>query len=168
MRCSWVLDPTGTSRRIVSISRCRTTFALHRTAVYSSGLCAGPEGVALVKQVAATCDVLVQSMRPGAAREVGLSAEDIAAVNPKGSPRIMLAGHCDQLALMIEHIDSDGFLYVQPMGGWDIPILLGQRLTIWTKSGPIPAVVSRKAPHMLTADERILRCPEVRSIDARR
>jgi crotonobetainyl-CoA:carnitine CoA-transferase CaiB-like acyl-CoA transferase len=41
-----------------------------------------PEGVALVKQVATTCDVLVQSMRPGAAREVGLSAEDLAVVNP--------------------------------------------------------------------------------------
>jgi endoglucanase len=78
----------------------------------------------------------------------------IAALNPAGSPRIMLAGHCDQLALMVEHIDSDGFLYVQPMGGWDIPILLGQRLTVWTKTGPVPAVVSRKAPHMLSADER--------------
>lgn len=78
----------------------------------------------------------------------------IAAINPKGSPRIMLAGHCDQLALMVEHIDSDGFLYVQPMGGWDMPILLGQRLTVWSKSGPITGVVSRKAPHVLTADER--------------
>ncbi len=78
----------------------------------------------------------------------------IAALNPNGSPRIMLAGHCDQLALMVEHIDSDGFLYVQPMGGWDMPILLGQRLSVWTKSGPIPAVVSRKAPHMLTAEEK--------------
>src|SRR5260370_19170515 len=78
----------------------------------------------------------------------------IAALNPAGSPRIMLAGHCDQLALMVEHIDSDGFLYVQPMGGWDIPILLGQRLTVWTRTGPIPAVVSRKAPHVMTAEER--------------
>ena len=78
----------------------------------------------------------------------------IAALNPKGSPRIMLAGHCDQLALMVQHIDSDGFLYVQPMGGWDIPILLGQRLTIWAKAGPITGVVSRKAPHILTAEEK--------------
>ena len=78
----------------------------------------------------------------------------IAAINPAGSPRIMLAGHCDQLALMVQHIDSDGFLYVQPMGGWDMQILLGQRLTVWTKTGPVAAVVSRKAPHMLTADER--------------
>jgi tetrahedral aminopeptidase len=78
----------------------------------------------------------------------------IAVLNPGGSPRIMLAGHCDQLALMVEHIDSDGFLYVQPMGGWDMQILLGQRLVVWTKTGPVPAVVSRKAPHMLTTDER--------------
>src|SRR6516162_6678062 len=78
----------------------------------------------------------------------------IAALNPAGSPRIMLAGHCDQLALMVEHIDSDGFLYVHPMGGWDMQILLGQRLCVWTKTGPVPAVVSRKAPHILTAEER--------------
>ncbi len=78
----------------------------------------------------------------------------IAAINPTGSPRIMLAGHCDQLALMVQHIDSDGFLYVQPMGGWDMQILLGQRLTVWTKIGPVTAVVSRKAPHVLTAEER--------------
>jgi tetrahedral aminopeptidase len=78
----------------------------------------------------------------------------IAVRNPGGSPRIMLAGHCDQLALMIEHIDAEGFLYVQPMGGWDMQILLGQRLVVWTKTGPVAAVVSRKAPHMLTSDER--------------
>ncbi len=78
----------------------------------------------------------------------------IAVLNPAGSPRIMLAGHCDQLALMVEHIDAEGYLYVQPMGGWDMQVLLGQRLTVWTKTGPVTAVVSRKAPHMLTADER--------------
>ena len=78
----------------------------------------------------------------------------IAVLNPTGSPRIMLAGHCDQLALMVEHIDSEGFLYVQPMGGWYMQVLLGQRLTVWTKDGPVTAVVSRKAPHMMTADER--------------
>lgn len=78
----------------------------------------------------------------------------IAVLNPQGSPRIMLAGHCDQLGLMVEYIDDTGFLYVQPIGGWDMQILLGQNLVVWTKSGPVPAVVSRKAPHMLTPDER--------------
>ncbi len=78
----------------------------------------------------------------------------IAVLNPGGSPRIMLAGHCDQLGLMVEYIDDNGFLYVQPIGGWDMQILLGQNLVVWAKTGPIPCVVSRKAPHLLTPDER--------------
>ncbi len=78
----------------------------------------------------------------------------IAVLNPAGSPRIMLAGHCDQLALMIEHIDDAGYLYVQPMGGWDMQVLLGHKLVAWGRNGPVPGVVSRKAPHILTPDER--------------
>src|SRR5262245_38250702 len=78
----------------------------------------------------------------------------IAALNPTGQPRIMLAGHCDQIGLMIQHIDDSGFLYAQPIGGWDMQILLGQRLTVWGREGPINAVLSRKAPHLLTNEER--------------
>jgi len=43
---------------------------------------------------------------------------------------------------------------VQPIGGWDMQILLGQALTVWTKSGPVNGVVSRKAIHLLTNEER--------------
>jgi endoglucanase len=68
--------------------------------------------------------------------------------------RVMLAGHCDQIALMVQHIDDKGFLYIQPIGGWDMQILLGQYLTVWTKTGPITGVVARRAPHLLTNDER--------------
>lgn len=82
----------------------------------------------------------------------------IAALFPQergGAPaKIMLAGHCDQIGLMVQHIDSDGFLFVQPIGGWDMQILLGQYLTVWTKSGPVQGVVSRKAPHLLGPDEK--------------
>jgi len=78
----------------------------------------------------------------------------IAVRNPEGQPRVMLAGHCDQIGLMVQYIDDSGFLYVQPIGGWDVQILLGQNLTVWTRNGPVPAVVSRKAPHLLTGDER--------------
>ncbi len=87
----------------------------------------------------------------------------LAIVNPKGSPRIMLAGHCDQIALMVQHIDDNGFLYVQPIGGWDMQILLGQKLTVWAKEGPIAGVVSRKAPHLLSAEER-KKVPEFQDI----
>ena len=78
----------------------------------------------------------------------------IAAVNPSGSPRIMLAGHCDQIGLMVKHIDDNGFVRVTPIGGWDIQMLIGQNMVIWTKSGPIPGVIARKAIHLLTQDER--------------
>ena len=54
----------------------------------------------------------------------------------ESAPRIMLAGHCDQIALMVQYIDENGFLYVQPIGGWDMQLLLGQYLTVWAKDGP--------------------------------
>jgi endoglucanase len=75
--------------------------------------------------------------------------------NPAGSPRVMLAGHCDQIGLMVQHVDADGFLYVQPIGGWDMQILLGQHLTVWTRSGPVHGVVARKAVHLMTPEERM-------------
>jgi endoglucanase len=78
----------------------------------------------------------------------------IAVLHGAGSPRVMLAGHCDQIALMVQHIDDNGFLYVQPIGGWDMQILLGQDLTVWTTDGPVAGVVARKAPHLLTNEER--------------
>jgi endoglucanase len=78
----------------------------------------------------------------------------MAVLHPGGQPRIMLAGHCDQIALMVQYIDDHGFLYVQPMGGWDVQVLLGQNLTVWTRSGPVAGVVSRRAPHLLTSEER--------------
>jgi endoglucanase len=68
--------------------------------------------------------------------------------------RVMLAGHCDQLGLMVQYIDEGGYLYVQPIGGWDMQILLGQSLTVWTREGPVPGVVARRAPHLLTPEER--------------
>src|SRR5262249_41024175 len=78
----------------------------------------------------------------------------LAIVNPGPAPRVMLAGHCDQIALMVQHVDDNGFLYVQPIGGWDMQILLGQNLTVWTKDGRGNAAVSRKATPLLTSDER--------------
>lgn len=70
------------------------------------------------------------------------------------TPRIMLAGHCDQIGLMVQHVDDTGYLYVQPIGGWDMQILLGQYLTVCGRDGPVTGVVSRKATHLLTTEER--------------
>ena len=73
---------------------------------------------------------------------------------PADAPRVMLAGHCDQIGLMVQYIDADGYLSIQPIGGWDMQILLGQYLTVWTKTGPLTGVVARRAIHLLTPDER--------------
>ncbi len=68
--------------------------------------------------------------------------------------RVLLAGHCDQIGLVVTHIDEKGFLYTKPIGGWDPQQLIGQRMTIWTKSGPVVAVIARKPIHLLDMDER--------------
>ncbi|MGD9126875.1 MAG: M42 family metallopeptidase [Planctomycetia bacterium] len=74
--------------------------------------------------------------------------------NPDAPVRVMLAGHCDQIGLIIQHIDDKGFLYCLNIGGWDPQVLLGQRMTVWTAKGPIPGIIARKPIHLLSEDER--------------
>jgi endoglucanase len=72
-----------------------------------------------------------------------------------GAPtRVLLAGHVDQIGLVVTYIDEKGFLYAKPIGGWDPQQLIGQRMTVWTKGGPIAALISRKAIHLLNEEER--------------
>ena len=78
----------------------------------------------------------------------------IIAKNPGAPVRLMLAGHCDQIGLIVQHIDDDGFLYVKPIGGWDPQNLIGQRMTVWTDGGPVPGVIGKKPIHLLTDEER--------------
>jgi len=78
----------------------------------------------------------------------------IAVRNPGAPVRVMLAGHCDQIGFLVQHIDSDGYVWVQPIGGWDPQVLIGQKLTVWAEGGPIAGVISRKAIHLLTDEER--------------
>ncbi|HEY2411365.1 MAG TPA: M42 family metallopeptidase [Pirellulaceae bacterium] len=78
----------------------------------------------------------------------------IASKNADAAVRVMLAGHCDQIGMLISHIHDQGFLHAQTIGGWDPQQLIGQRMTVWTTSGPVPAVISRKPIHLLTDEER--------------
>jgi endoglucanase len=85
---------------------------------------------------------------------IDLHGNLIACTNPGGKLRVMLAGHCDQIGLLVTQIDEFGFIYTQTIGGWDPQQLLGQRMTIWTDDGPLPAVISRKPIHLLDENER--------------
>lgn len=78
----------------------------------------------------------------------------IATGNPGSELRLMLEGHCDQLGMVVSHIDEQGFLYFQTVGGWDSQQLVGQRVTVWTERGEVRGVISRKAVHLLTDDEK--------------
>jgi putative aminopeptidase FrvX len=78
----------------------------------------------------------------------------IAAKNPGAAVRVMFAGHCDQIGMLVTHFHDNGFLYAQTIGGWDAQQLIGQRMVVWADKGPIPAVISRKPIHLLTDEER--------------
>ncbi len=78
----------------------------------------------------------------------------IACCNPQGAVRVLLAGHCDQIGLLISYIDEFGFLYAQTIGGWDPQQLIGQRVMVWTQQGALHGVIARKPIHLLNDDER--------------
>ena len=75
----------------------------------------------------------------------------------KGSgkaPSVMLAGHIDEVGLIITYLDDDGFLYFASLGGVDAAILPGMRVDVHTKGGTLRGVMGRKPIHLITADER--------------
>ena len=77
-----------------------------------------------------------------------------ATVNPGGAPRIMLAGHADEIGFQVRYINDDGMLYFGSIGGHDTIVTVGQRVTVHTASGPVLGVLGRKAIHLLETDER--------------
>jgi len=83
-----------------------------------------------------------------------VAGNGFAAVNPDGMPRVMLAGHIDEIGLMVNHIDDDGFLYFSTIGGWDPEVIVGQRVEILGRGGPIHGVIGKKAIHLQEKEDR--------------
>ena len=82
---------------------------------------------------------LVRDYAGGFADEVSTDVHGnvIAVKNPGAARRVMLAGHCDQIGVIVQHVDENGFLYIQPIGGWDPVVLVGQRMSVWSADGPV-------------------------------
>ena len=78
----------------------------------------------------------------------------IAVVNPGGSPTVMLAGHIDEIGLIVNWIDDDGFVYIGPIGGWDPQVLLGQRIRFAGRDGDVLGVVGKKPIHLMKTEDR--------------
>jgi putative aminopeptidase FrvX len=70
-------------------------------------------------------------------------------------PRVLVAGHLDEVGFMISKIDDKGFLRFQTVGGWWSQVMLAQRVTIVTRDGrELTGVIGSKPPHILSADAR--------------
>ena len=80
----------------------------------------------------------------------------VAVLNKGGSPRVMLAAHADEIAMAVNYISDDGFIYVRRMGGIDAAITKAQRVTIHTRDGAV-----KPARHELRS--RAMADPDVRS-----
>ena len=69
-------------------------------------------------------------------------------------PKVMLAGHLDEVGFMVRSITKDGFVKFLPLGGWWGHVVLGQRLIIRTRKGDVLGVVGSKPPHELRDEDR--------------
>ena len=70
------------------------------------------------------------------------------------APTILLAGHVDEIGLIISHVDDDGYVYVGAIGGWDPQVLVGQRVRFEGRDGAVLGVVGKKPIHLMKPDER--------------
>lgn len=92
-----------------------------------------------------------------------IHGNSIAVLNPDGAPRVMFAGHCDELGFVVNYINEKGFIYFSTVGGHDKSLIPGRRVTIYTRNGPVKGVTGKKAIHMMTSEER-KKVPEIENL----
>ena len=74
---------------------------------------------------------------------------------PEDAPKIMFAGHLDEVGFMVTRITEEGFIKFQTLGGWWNQVLLGQQVEIKTSNGDLlHGVIGSKPPHVLSAEAR--------------
>jgi putative aminopeptidase FrvX len=83
-----------------------------------------------------------------------VAGNSLAEVNGAGKPTIMLAGHIDEIGVIITYVDDQGFAYIQPIGGWDPQVLIGQRLRFAGRKGDVFGVIGKKPIHLIKPEER--------------
>lgn len=83
-----------------------------------------------------------------------VAGNSIAEVNGGGKPTIMLAGHIDEIGVIITYVDDQGYVFIQPIGGWDPQVLIGQRLRFMGNKGDVFGVVGKKPIHLIQKEER--------------
>ena len=84
----------------------------------------------------------------------------LATLNPAGDPVLMLAGHMDELGLLITYVNKDGYLYFATIGGHDRTVISGRRVIIQTAKGPVKGVTGKRAVHLMDEADR-KKVPEI-------
>lgn len=69
-------------------------------------------------------------------------------------PRVLVAGHLDEIGFLVTAITDKGYLKFSQLGGWWTHVMLSQRVKVKTRKGEVLGIIGSKAPHALTADER--------------
>ncbi|WP_163184233.1 M42 family metallopeptidase [Neobacillus sedimentimangrovi] len=75
-------------------------------------------------------------------------------VGKEGGPKVMVAGHLDEVGFMVTQIDDKGFLRFQTVGGWWGQVMLAQRVTVVTRKGDVTGIIGSKPPHILSPEAR--------------
>jgi putative aminopeptidase FrvX len=88
----------------------------------------------------------------------------VAVLNKGGSPRVMFSGHADEIAMAVNYIDSNGYVYVRKLGGIDPAITKAQRITIHSHAGPVLGVVGNVAPHLMRGEEPDKKPPKIHDL----
>ena len=83
-----------------------------------------------------------------------VAGNSLAEVNGGGKPTVMLAGHIDEIGVIVNYVDDQGYAYIQPIGGWDPQVLIGQRLRFVGRKGDVFGVVGKKPIHLIKHEER--------------
>jgi putative aminopeptidase FrvX len=86
--------------------------------------------------------------------EVDVHGNAIAAYNADAKPRVMLAGHIDELGFQVIYIDDKGYIYFETIGGFDLGMVPGRKVRIHTRKGAILGVLGKKPIHLMKGDER--------------
>ncbi|MCP4634476.1 MAG: M42 family metallopeptidase [candidate division Zixibacteria bacterium] len=70
------------------------------------------------------------------------------------NPKVMIAGHMDEVGFMVREVTPDGYIKFLPLGGWWGHVALAQRVIIKTVKGDVPGIIGSKPPHILPPEER--------------
>jgi endoglucanase len=86
--------------------------------------------------------------------EVDVHGNAVGIYNADGGPRIMFAGHMDELGFQVIYIDDKGYLYFETIGGFDLQIIPGRKVRVHTAKGPVMGVLGKKPIHLMQAADR--------------